>query len=438
MNKSAEFVRWFRASTPYIHAHRGRTFVVSFGGEALAQGAFAELAHDFALLNSLGVRLALVHGARPQIEQRLQMRGVELRYEQGLRVTDALALECVKEAVGVARLDIEALLSMGLANSPMAGARIRVASGNFVVAKPLGVRDGVDFGHTGEVRRVDAEGLRCKLEQGDVVLLSPIGYSPTGEMFNLSAEDVATAVAIALRADKLLLLTEQDCRNQLAEGEIRQLTLREAEQLLQAGGLAAAIAPHLRAAASACNAGVQRAHLLNRSVEGAILLELFTRDGVGVLVSAAPFEEMRPATINDVGGILDLIKPLEDSGVLVKRSRERLEMEIEDYSVIERDGAIIACAALHGFPEDGMAELACLALHNDYRGDKRGERFLAYLENRAKSLALQKVFVLTTVTAHWFREHGFEPAGLGDLPMSRQGLYNYRRNSKVLIKSIDI
>jgi amino-acid N-acetyltransferase len=438
MTKATEFVRWFRASTPYIHAHRGRTFVVSFGGEALAQGAFAELAHDFALFNSLGVRLVLVHGVRPQVEQRLQMRGAELRYEQGLRITDGVALECVKEAVGAARLDIEALLSMGLANSPMAGVRIRVASGNFVVAKPLGVRGGVDFGHTGEVRRVDAEGLRCKLEQGDVVLLSPIGYSPTGEIFNLSAEEVATAVAIALRADKLLLLTEQDCRNHLAAGEIRQLTLREAEQLLQTGGLAPEIAPHLRAATTACKAGVERAHLLNRRIEGAILLELFTRDGVGVLVSAAPFEEVRPATINDVGGILDLIKPLEDSGVLVKRSRERLEMEIEDYSVIERDGAVIACAALHGFPEDGMAELACLALHNDYRGDKRGERFLAYLENRAKSLALKKLFVLTTLTAQWFHEHGFEPADLGDLPMSRQALYNYRRNSKVLIKSIDI
>lgn len=432
------FVRWFRASSPYIHAHRGRTFVVSFGGEALAEGAFDELAHDFALLNSLGIRLILAHGVRPQVERRLRARGVEPRYADGLRVTDPIALECLKEAVGATRLEIEALLSMNLPNSPMAGARIRVASGNFVTAKPLGVRNGVDFGHTGAVRKIDADGLRGKLEQGDVILLSPIGYSPTGEIFNLSAEEVATAAAIALGADKLLLLTEQDCSNRMASKEIRQLTLPEADALLEDGEcLAEDIAAHLRAAAAACKAGVERVHLLDRRVSGAILLELFTRDGVGVLLSAAPFEEMRPANINDVGGILDLIKPLEDHGILVRRSRERLEMEIEDFSVIERDGAIVACAALHGFPKERMAELACLALHPDYRGEKRGERFLAYLEARAKSMSLEKLFVLTTQTAHWFRERGFEPAALADLPMARQALYNYRRNSKVLIKTID-
>ena len=431
------FVRWFRDSSPYIHAHRGRTFVVSFGGEAVADGLFASLVHDFALLNSLGIRLVLVHGIRPQVEQRLKARGAQLRYENGLRVTDAAALECVKEAAGTVRVEIEALLSMGLANSPMAGARIRVASGNFVVAKPLGVRGGVDFGHTGEVRRVDAESIRGKLDQGNVVLLSPIGYSPTGEIFNLSAEEIATAVAIALTADKLLLLTEQDCLS-LTEGRaLRQLTIHEAAALLAAGeALAEEVVPHLKAAVTACDCGVQRAHLLNRHIDGAILLELFTRDGVGTLVSSAPFEEMRPATINDVGGILDLIKPLEESGLLVKRSREHLEMEIDDFVVIERDGMIVGCAALHPFCEERIGELACLALHADYRGEKRGERLLTHIETQARSAGLDKLFVLTTQTTHWFREHGFEPAGVGDLPPARQALYNVQRNSKVLVKAL--
>ena len=440
MNKPSDsscFVRWFRDSTPYIHAHRGRTFVVSFGGEALTDGLFANLVHDFALLNSLGIRLVLVHGARPQVEQRLTLRGCQMRYVNGLRVTDAAALECVKEAVGTVRVEIEALLSMGLANSPMAGARIRVASGNFVIARPLGVRDGVDFGHTGEVRRVDAEGIRSQLNQGDVVLVSPIGYSPTGEVFNLGAEEVATSVAVALRADKLLLLTEQDCINLTDNSPIRQITTDEADILLEAQQLFPSDASlHFKAAINACRRGVQRAHLINRRIDGASLLELFTRDGLGTLVSLTPFETMRQAEIKDVGGILELIKPFENQGILVKRTRESLEMQISMYSVIERDGMILGCAALHPFPEESAGELACLALHEDYQGENRGERLLEFMETKARGMGINKLFVLTTQTTHWFREHGFNFADIASLPSSRQVQYNPQRNSKILVKGL--
>jgi len=438
-SEQSRFVRWFRDSSPYIHAHRGSTFVVSFGGEAVACGLFANLVHDFALLNSLGVKLVLVHGARPQVEQRLNARGCQMRYVDGLRVTDEAALECVKEAAGTVRVEIEALLSMGLPHSPMAGAKIRVTSGNFVVAKPLGVRDGVDFGHTGEVRRVDVDGIRGKLDQGDVVLLSPIGYSPTGEVFNLGMEEVATSVAVALRADKLLLLTEQDCVKLDDASPIRQLTTQEAESLLDTpGALAEEVVPHLKAALKACRLGVRRAHLLNRRTDGAALLELFTRDGVGTLVSRSAFEAMRQAEVKDVAGILDLIKPLENKGVLVKRSREHLETEVHAFSVIERDGMILGCAALHPYPEAAMGELACLALHADYRGENRGERLLECMEAKARGLGLGKLFALTTQTAHWFREHGFEPGTVADLPLARQAQYNPRRNSKILFKHLDL
>ena len=431
------FVRWFRDSTPYIQAHRGRTFVVSFGGEALTDGLFANLVHDFALLNSLGIRLVLVHGARPQVEQRLNAKACQMRYVNGLRVTDANALECVKEAVGTVRVEIESLLSMGLANSPMEGARIRVASGNFIVAKPLGVREGVDFVHTGEVRRVDAEGIRLQLDQGDVVLLPPIGYSPTGEVFNLVAEEVATSVAVALRADKLVLLTEQDCVNLLDGTPIRQLTTDEAEALLEGGAaLGQESAPHVRAAVNACRRGVQRAHLINRRVDGAALLELFTRDGMGTLVSLTPFETLRQADIKDVGGILELIVPLVNQGILVKRSREHLEMDISSYSVIERDGMILGCAALHHYPQESAGELACLALREDYRGDNRGERLLGHVESKARGLGVSELFVLTTQTTHWFREHGFEYVEVSRLPPARQALYNPQRNSKILVKAL--
>lgn len=430
------FVRSFRNSAPYINAFRGRTFVIVFGGEAVLDPHFANLIHDFALLNSLGIRLVLVHGARPQIEKRLKAVGAELHYVNGLRVTDTTALECVKEAVGTVRVEIEALLSMGLANSPMAGARIQVASGNVVTARPLGVRDGVDYLHTGEVRRIDANAIRAQLDQGAVSLLSPIGYSPTGEIFNLSAEDVATSAAIALRADKVLFLTEDSGlggTRRLA----RELSLAQTQKMLDARKQPPeAMARILKSAVNLCKNGVKRVHIVNRRTDGALLQELFTRDGVGTLISADLFEGTRPATIDDVAGILELITPLEEEGILVRRSREQLEMEIQCFTVVERDGMIIACAALYPYEKEKAAELACLATHPDYRGHGRGNALLEYIERHARAAGMQRLFALSTQTSHWFLEHGFQRADITALPMKRKALYNYRRNSKVFIKPL--
>ena len=432
------YVEWFRGSAPYINTHRGKTFVIYFGGETVQDPTFKTLLHDVALLHSLGIRLVLVHGMRPQIDERLRLRRLTATYFQGLRVTDDAALECVKEAAGTVRVEIEALLSMGLPNSPMAGAELRVASGNFVTARPVGVRDGVDFQHTGEVRRIDAPGIREVLDLGKMVMLSALGYSSTGEIFNLRSEDVATQTAIALKADKLVLLGEGDCRAALDGHLIRQLTSEETRHLLDQGGLENdQIRPDLKAAVAACDEGVERAHYLNGQLDGALLLEFFTRDGVGTLISQTPFETLRPASVGDVPGILGLIVPLEEAGVLVKRDKERLESDLKDYTVIERDGTVIGCAALHAYPEAAQGEVACLVLHPDYRCEQRGARLLESLESTARSLDLQKLFALTTQTAHWFRERGFEPAELSDLPPARQLAYNPERNSKILIKALE-
>ena len=433
------YVAWFRRSAPYINAHRGRTVVVSVGGEALGGDQAPALLHDVALLNSLGVRVVLVPGARPQVERRLRERGGDVRYEGGYRITDALALECLKEAVGALRVEIEALLSMGVANSPMAGFRLRVASGNFVTAKPLGVREGVDYQHTGEVRRVDVAGIQERLTDGNVVLVSPLGYSPTGEVFNMVAEDVALGVATALGADKLIYLTEGDALLDERGELIRELDLHEASQRLQAlHGQ-----PHgetglrlLDAAVRACRHGVRRVHLVDDGRDGGLLLELFTRDGIGTLVAGNPFESLRAATVDDVGGILELIEPLERDGVLVRRSREELETRIDDYVVVERDGMVIATAALSPHHSAGMAELECFVIHPEYRGGQRGDMLLRHVEREARAHGLERLFVLTTRTAHWFRERGFEPARLEDLPMERQALYNLQRRSQVFIKPI--
>lgn len=434
MSDSSDYVKWFRNSAPYINAHRGRTFVLMFPGEAILDANFANIVHDIALLNSLGVKLVLVHGARAQIDLRLEQRGHRSAVHRDLRITDEVTLACVKDAAGSLRAQIEALLSTGLANSPMHGAQIRVVSGNFVIARPIGILDGIDLGHTGEVRRVDVDGLRQQLNAGNIVLLPNIGYSPTGEVFNLAYEDVAGQVARALAADKLIALTDSPGlmdRDTL----LRECPYRELQRRLPA--TEPVLRRQLDALALALQGDVQRAHLISYQDDGALLRELFTRDGAGTLVSRDQYESIRTATIEDVGGILELIQPLETEGVLVKRSRELLETEIGHFTVMERDGMVVACAALYPYPEDNCGEIACVVTHADYRRSDRGERLLAALERSARQQGLQCVFVLTTRTAHWFQEHGFVPAGLEQLPLKKQQLYNYQRGSRVFMKSLD-
>ena len=436
-NNTTDFVHWFRAAAPYINAFRGKTFVIAFGGEVVSEGQFVGLAHDINLLSSLGVRLVLVHGARPQIESQMKERGAEMRYVNGRRVTDAPALSSVKEAVGIVRVEIEALLSLGLANTPMAGSDIRVAAGNFVTAKPLGVVDGVDLQHTGEVRRIHAEAIQKRLEDGEIVMLSPIGYSPTGEIFNLTLEDVALHTATTLSADKLIFIMETegipDSRGKL----MPTLTVEDALNLLgKKRKTQDDLAYYLPAAVQACKLGVKRAHLLSRHRDGALLAELFTRDGVGTMITPSPLETIRQATIEDVGGILNLIEPLEREGVLVRRSRERLEMEIGQFLLLESDGVIVGCVALYPFPEAKAAEMACLAVNPEYRRRGNGDRLLEAAQALAKKKKMRELFVLTTRAEHWFEERGFVEASPEALPKRKQVLYNYQRRSKVLRKAL--
>ncbi|HBY39337.1 MAG TPA: amino-acid N-acetyltransferase, partial [Alteromonas sp.] len=346
------------------------------------------------------------------------------------RITDKQTLECVKDAAGSVRCHVEALLTMGLPNSPMHGAQIRVCTGNLVVAKPMGVLDGIDFENTGVVRRIDTTGINDHLNDGSIVLLSPMGYSSTGEVFNLSHEDVATQAAIALKADKLIVFSNYSGIFRKDGKLVRTIERTQLEQLHKDQEIMTEDTV-IRALVTSVKAGTPRAHCVSYETDGALLQELFTRDGAGSLVMENHYEQIREATIDDVGGILNLIKPLEESGVLVKRSRERLENEIHQFIVIVRDGMIIACAALYLYPEDGSAELACVATHSEYRGKNRGERILAEVRERAIAAGIHRLFVLTTVTAHWFLDHGFKPATVDALPASKKELYNFQRNSKV-------
>jgi amino-acid N-acetyltransferase len=437
MQNPESFVRWFRQVAPYVHDFGGRTFVVAFDGEMVAERArFESFIHDVNLLAALEIRLVLVHGGRPQIEAEMKARGLRSRYAQGLRVTDEQALTVVKHAAGVLRLEIEALLSQGLPDSPMARAQIRVASGNYISARPIGVRNGVDFQFTGAVRKVDAAALAAQLDVADIVLVPFLGYSLTGEVFNLAWEDVAESVAVALRADKLIMYT--DALPTAAKGEVvSELTADEAAALTaKKGNLTPAAKRALEHLARAVEGGVARGHLVTRRSPGSLLLELFTHAGVGTMVTADAVEKLRPARIEDVRGMLALIEPLEADGTLVKRSRELLEAEIGNFLVVEHDARIVGCAALYPFPDDKSAEFACLAVAPEYRDAGYGERLLKACEERAKSLRLKKLFALTTQAAHWFLEQGFRAGDVDALPERRQALYNWRRGSKVFLKRI--
>ena len=438
-----DFVQWFRSATPFIHAFGGRTFVIAFGGEVVNDKQFIALSHDLNLLASLEVRLVLVHGARPQIEHRLRRAKLETKMVNGLRVTDDDAMEAVKEANGAIRVEIEALLSMGLINSPMAGSDIRVASGNFVTAKPLGVRDGIDLLHTGEVRRVDAAGIQKRLDDGELVMLSPLGYSPTGEAFNLSLEDVAVSAAVALDADKLIFLMDSEGVHNLRGELLREMTAEKAKNLLrnvqnseQAINISEDINYYLPAAVRACEHGVARTHLISRHIDGAIIQELFTLNGIGTMVTELGLERMRQANIDDVGGILKLIEPLEADGILVRRGRERIEMEINHFYLMEHDNRVIGCAALYPFTEEKTAEFACLAIDSAYRGGGRGDKLFNYCQEQAKEQGFNSLFCLTTRTEHWFLERGFVEQSVEQLPMQKQQLYNFQRKSKVFIKML--
>ncbi|CTS30829.1 TPA: amino-acid N-acetyltransferase [Escherichia coli] len=438
--RKTELVEGFRHSVPYINTHRGKTFVIMLGGEAIEHENFSSIVNDIGLLHSLGIRLVVVYGARPQIDANLAAHHHEPLYHKNIRVTDAKTLELVKQAAGTLQLDITARLSMSLNNTPLQGAHINVVSGNFIIAQPLGVDDGVDYCHSGRIRRIDEDAIHRQLDSGAIVLMGPVAVSVTGESFNLTSEEIATQLAIKLKAEKMIgFCSSQGVTND--DGDIvSELFPNEAQARVEAqeekGDYNSGTVRFLRGAVKACRSGVRRCHVISYQEDGALLQELFSRDGIGTQIVMESAEQIRRATINDIGGILELIRPLEQQGILVRRSREQLEMEIDKFTIIQRDNTTIACAALYPFPEEKIGEMACVAVHPDYRSSSRGEVLLERIAAQAKQSGLSKLFVLTTRSIHWFQERGFTPVDIDLLPESKKQLYNYQRKSKVLMADL--
>lgn len=439
-DRSMELVHGFRQSAPYVNAHRGKVFVIMLDGEVVEHSNYKNIISDLGLMHSLGIKLVIVYGARHQIDRLHSQQQHPCRYHKQIRITDGRSLDLVKQAAGQLQLDITARLSMSLSNTPMAGAHINVVSGNFVIAQPLGVDDGIDYCHSGRIRRIDVDGIRRQLNNNSVVLLGPVAVSVTGESFNLTSEEIATQLAIKLDADKMLgFCAERGATT--AEGDvISELFPSEALTLIHAqemqGDYHSATVRFLRAAVTACRAGVKRCHLLSYVEDGALLQELFSREGIGTQIVMESAEQVRSATIDDIGGILALIRPLEEQGILVRRSREQLEIEISQFTLVERDGLVIACAALYPFADEQMGEMACVAVHPEYRNSSRGDVLLDRVLVQAKRLGLKQLFVLTTRSIHWFQERGFSPASVDVLPEKKQALYNYKRQSKILITDV--
>ncbi|AEC16575.1 N-acetylglutamate synthase [Gallibacterium anatis UMN179] len=440
MIRSTELVQWFRQSTPYVTAHRDKTFVIMLDGNTTSSPNFSNIIDDISLLHSLGIKLVIVFGARKQINDALAEAHIAERYHKNIRVTDPQTLHLVKQVVGSLQFDITARLSLRMNNITHNGVP-NVVSGNFVIAQPLGVDDGVDYQLSGKVRKIDSEGIKQQLERNAIVVISPIGVSVTGETFNLAFEELAAQIAIKLKAEKVIGFCEKQGIIDENQQVIADLTLLSAEehlrQFIAKDAYHSSEARFLQTALEACRNGVKRAHLLSYLEDGSLLQELFSRDGIGTQISLESSEIVRIANIKDIPSLLALIHPLEQQGILVKRSREQLEMEIDHYTIIDRDGVIIACAALNPYFEEKMAEMACVAVHPDYRNSSRGDILLSHIQKRAIALGIKKLFVLTTRTVHWFQERGFEIANVEDLPQEKREKYNYQRRSKILIQALE-
>jgi len=432
MSNNQDFVQWFRGTAPYIKAHRKKTFVILISDEIIQSDHLTGLIHDIVLLNHLGNKLVILHGSRNKIDQQLAKHNITSEFNRNIRISDAESLPYIIQAINEVKTHLESQLSMGLPNTPMSGSEISLVSGNFVTGMPLGVIDGIDMQHSGKVRNIKHEAINDLLDKNHVILLSNIGYSRTGEIFNLPAEELAAETAKALSADKLIYIQLDHGDSGLAD----TLSTSECDDLIQNAQMPSHLKELLKLAVSAIQSSVKRVHIIDQRVDGGLLLELFTRDGYGTMITNLFYEGMRSANIDDIGGILRLIEPLEATGALVERSREQLELEIRYFQVIEKDGMIIACVACIPEPDHNIAEIACLAVHDSYRRSGLGKQLLQIAEHQAVKQKIHQLYILTTRTSHWFIENGFVEASISSLPDSKRTNYNDDRRSKIMMKTI--
>ncbi len=433
------FVGAFREATPYIHYLKDKTIVLAISSSIIKSPVFAALAQDINLLASLGVRLVLVHGVRQYVNDLMTEAGLGIQYHAGRRITDAITLEKAKQACGIVRFNVESALALGMPHTPSGNIRLRITSGNFLLAKPLGVIDGVDMHYAGRVRKVDQTGITSLLDMGSVVLISPLANSLSGYSYNLALEEVAADIAIALKAEKLVFINQE--KGVLAKDGtiISTLTTNEIEELQTSIPQSISITRILSAIRKALYHDVTRAHLISGAADGALFKELFTRDGFGTSFAKSSFLKVEKAHAEDIPDIIRLIRPLEEKGILVPRSIAYLENHIHEFSLLKNDQQICGCVALKPYPKNNCAELACLVVSPTIQASGSGEILLDYVLKNARSQQLDNVFCLSTQTGDWFTERGFIHADTDVLPKERLEEYQEnKRHSKIFVYPLDM
>ena len=416
---SNEFTKWFRACTPYIRSHQGKTFVITLPPECLESDNIRNIVHDLALLHVLGVRIAIIFGGSATTE----------------RVINDVKLQEIQKRTNQVRSQIELLFSAGIPESNLRERHIPIVSGNLVTAKPIGVIDGIDYVRAGKVRNIHAHQITSLLNGMNLVLIPPIGLSAAGAAYYLDGYHLAVEVAVALAADKLIIL---DANAQIKDGEgngLSDIRIEILETLISSKGTAHNNDSILRCLLESAQRGVPRTHAISYLQDGALLQELFTPDGVGTQISEDDYRTIRQANVTDMAAIVELIRPFEQNGSIVSRSKDQLENEIDSYWVAELDGLIIGCAAMYEF-EDGYFELGCLVTAESYRSKALGRRLLLAVEQSAREANAVSLFALTTQATEWFIENGFAIGEIDDLPSTRVKSYDAQRNSKVLLKSL--
>jgi amino-acid N-acetyltransferase len=439
-HKLKEQVELIREVFEYIHRFQGKTFVIKIDCSVMDRPFFPLLLRDLVLLHRQGIRIVLVPGATQRIDEILTRYGIKWETVEGVRVSTAEAIPFIK----MAAFDASNRLMTQLAANDADG-----VIGNWVKARSLGVRKGVDFQHTGAVERIEVDIVRKVLAEGLVPILPNIGWNAAGTPYNVSSNELACVVGRTLAAEKLFFISDHrgviggqyklPRRTPLSEeGVVTHLSVVEAQKLLDLNPVVDPMLSLVRVACQACQEGVSRVHIVNGEIEGVVLKEIFSSVGCGTMVYANQHENVRAMRRADISEVLRIMRPFIEKEVLVERSEEDLAARLGDYVVYEVDGLIHACGALHRSAEDPQrAEVAAVAVDETYAGFGIGRRIVSFLLERAREQGLRQLYVLTTQTADWFVQFGFREGGVEDLPEARRRQYNRQRNSRVLLLDVE-
>ena len=436
----SSFVQNFRLSAKYINQFNQNIFVIALSGYVFNESQFEKIAQDINLLHSLNIKVILVYGARPQVESILIKNKIPVRLVKNMRVTSNAALKHVIEVNGAIRIKIEATLSTIKSMSE----GMHLSSGNFLTAMPVGIVDGIDMESTGKIRGVDVEAIKNKLNHHEIVIVSPIGYSPIGQIFNLSYEQTAANIAAAINADKLIYYV--DANGILNErGElIPELTSEKAHKLIShieekpssesAQNLSYDDFNILKSSLFAIENKIKKVHLINRHIDGSLIEELFTEKGSGTILTELALENFRKATEGDIKDIYRILFPLEKRKILIERDLTQIKEMINQFYVLEHDKKFIGCVSLNSFKES--LELASFSIEPKYQKLGFGKKLLKFCELEAKKLKYDEIFILTTQSEHWFAENEFKEKSKELMPTFKKETYQSERNSKYLTKKL--